>query len=60
VRANWETGAVDAPVSLDLCVIADVSPDEIREHLRACGGQITGGPVPKSGALGADDVELLS
>ncbi len=34
---NWATGAVDAPGSLDLCFIADASPDEIAERLRACG-----------------------
>jgi catechol 2,3-dioxygenase-like lactoylglutathione lyase family enzyme len=50
---NWETGAVDAPGSLDLCFIADLSPDEIGDHLRECGVQITEGPVPKTGALGA-------
>jgi catechol 2,3-dioxygenase-like lactoylglutathione lyase family enzyme len=49
---NWETGVVDAPGSLDLCLIADLSPDEIGDHLRACGVQITAGPVPKTGALG--------
>jgi catechol 2,3-dioxygenase-like lactoylglutathione lyase family enzyme len=49
---NWETAAADAPGSLDLCFIAEVSADEIGEHLRACGVQITAGPVPKTGALG--------
>ncbi|HET7666444.1 MAG TPA: VOC family protein [Mycobacterium sp.] len=49
---NWETGAVDAPGSLDLCFIADLSADEIGGHLRACGVQITAGPVPRNGALG--------
>src|ERR1700738_1083621 len=49
---NWETGAVDAPGSLDLCFTADLGPDEIGEHLSACGVQITAGPVPKTGALG--------
>jgi catechol 2,3-dioxygenase-like lactoylglutathione lyase family enzyme len=49
---NWETGAVDAPGSLDLCFIADFSADEIGVHLRACGVTITEGPVPKTGALG--------
>src|SRR6202008_3343402 len=34
---NWETGAVDAPGSLDLCFIADLSADEIGDHLRSCG-----------------------
>jgi catechol 2,3-dioxygenase-like lactoylglutathione lyase family enzyme len=50
---NWETGVLDAPGSLDLCFIAEVSADEIGEHLRACGVQITAGPVPKTGALGS-------
>src|SRR5207244_11416921 len=50
--ANWETGTVDAPGSLDLCFIADRSPDEIGDHLRACGVTITEGPIPKTGALG--------
>jgi len=49
---NWETGAVDAPGSLDLCFIAELSPDEIGAHLRSCGVQITAGPVPKTGAQG--------
>jgi catechol 2,3-dioxygenase-like lactoylglutathione lyase family enzyme len=49
---NWETGAVDAPGSLDLCFIADADPDEIGAHLRANGVQITQGPVIKIGALG--------
>src|SRR5262245_54699298 len=50
--ANWETGAVDAPGSLDLCFIAALSPDAVGEHLRDCGVQITAGPVTKTGALG--------
>jgi catechol 2,3-dioxygenase-like lactoylglutathione lyase family enzyme len=49
---NWETGAVDAPGSLDLCFIADAEPDDIGAHLRACGVTITEGPVAKTGALG--------
>jgi catechol 2,3-dioxygenase-like lactoylglutathione lyase family enzyme len=49
---NWATGAVDAPGSLDLCFIADMRPDDVGAHLRACGVQITDGPVPKTGALG--------
>jgi catechol 2,3-dioxygenase-like lactoylglutathione lyase family enzyme len=49
---NWETAAVDAPGSLDLCFIAELSADEIGAHLRACGVHITAGPVTKIGALG--------
>jgi catechol 2,3-dioxygenase-like lactoylglutathione lyase family enzyme len=50
--ANWETGAVDAPGSLDLCFIAAMSRDDVRDHLRSCGVTITEGPVTKTGALG--------
>jgi catechol 2,3-dioxygenase-like lactoylglutathione lyase family enzyme len=49
---NWETGVVDAPGALDLCFIVDASADDIGDHLRACGVDITDGPVPKIGALG--------
>jgi catechol 2,3-dioxygenase-like lactoylglutathione lyase family enzyme len=49
---NWETGAVDAPGSLDLCFVAELGPDEVGEHLRARGVPITAGPVQKTGALG--------
>jgi catechol 2,3-dioxygenase-like lactoylglutathione lyase family enzyme len=49
---HWETGAVDAPGSLDLCFIADMSADDIGAHLRGCGVRITNGPVTKTGALG--------
>ena len=49
---NWKTGAVDAPGSLDLCFIADVSADEVGAHLRSRGVEITEGPVTKTGALG--------
>jgi len=49
---NWKTGAVDAAGSLDLCFIAEVSPDEVGAHLRSCGVTITEGPVTKTGALG--------
>jgi catechol 2,3-dioxygenase-like lactoylglutathione lyase family enzyme len=50
--ANWETGVVDAPGSLDLCFIADASAEEIGSQLRSCRVDITEGPVTKTGALG--------
>lgn len=50
--ANWVTGAVDAPGSLDLCFIADVDPAAVGEHLTACGVEVIEGPVAKTGALG--------
>lgn len=49
---KWATGAVDAPGSLDLCFIAELSPDDIGAHLQSCGVRITEGPVAKTGALG--------
>jgi catechol 2,3-dioxygenase-like lactoylglutathione lyase family enzyme len=49
---NWITGAFDSPGALDLCFIADMSPDDIGAHLRACGVEIINGPVTKVGALG--------
>jgi catechol 2,3-dioxygenase-like lactoylglutathione lyase family enzyme len=49
---NWVTAQVDAPGTLDLCFIADTSADAIGAHLRACGVEVTEGPVTKTGALG--------
>jgi catechol 2,3-dioxygenase-like lactoylglutathione lyase family enzyme len=49
---GWETCAVDAPGSLDLCFITDAAPDDVAAHLRDCGVDITAGPVTKIGALG--------
>ena len=56
---NWETGAVDAPGSLDLCFIADIGPDDVAAHLRSCGVEITEGPVHQDRCAGPDDVALL-
>ncbi|HXQ68580.1 MAG TPA: VOC family protein [Alphaproteobacteria bacterium] len=50
--ANWETGAVDAPGSLDLCFITAASPQEVLAHLGSCGVAVSAGPVARTGALG--------
>jgi catechol 2,3-dioxygenase-like lactoylglutathione lyase family enzyme len=50
--ANWETGAVDTPGSVDLCFITEAGLTEAIERLRASDVTITAGPVPKTGALG--------
>lgn len=50
--ANWITGAVDAPGSLDLCFVADVDASAVGDHLAARGVEIIEGPVAKTGALG--------
>ncbi|WP_167475643.1 VOC family protein [Nocardia arthritidis] len=49
---DWVTGATEAAGSEDLCFITEASPQEVRDHLRACGIEITNGPVTKIGALG--------
>ena len=49
---NWATGAVDAPGSLDLCFIADMSPDASARTCAPAVCTITEGPVAKTGALG--------
>jgi catechol 2,3-dioxygenase-like lactoylglutathione lyase family enzyme len=56
---NWETGAVDAPGSLDLCFITAQSPDEVGAHLRACGVQITKRASYEDRCDGPDDFPLL-
>ncbi|QLY33401.1 VOC family protein [Nocardia huaxiensis] len=49
---DWETGVVEAAGAGDLCFITSATPEEVREHLIACGVEITKGPVVKVGALG--------
>ena len=50
---NWPTGAVDAPGCLDVCFITTSSPEDVLDHLHACGVIVTEGPVRRTGALGA-------
>jgi len=56
---NWETGAVDAPGSLDLCFIADLSPDDIGAHLRGVRRPDHRWPGRQDRGAGPDDVALL-
>ncbi|HJQ58428.1 MAG TPA: VOC family protein [Vineibacter sp.] len=51
--ANWQTGAADAPGSLDFCFITEEGLERAAERLRGCGVEITLGPVPRTGALSA-------
>lgn len=51
-QADWETARVDAPGSLDLCFVADATPDEVAAHLAAVGEPVHEGPVVRGGALG--------
>jgi catechol 2,3-dioxygenase-like lactoylglutathione lyase family enzyme len=50
--ASWETCAVDAPGSLDLCFITEGPLEPVIERLRGAGIAITVGPVQRTGALG--------
>jgi catechol 2,3-dioxygenase-like lactoylglutathione lyase family enzyme len=50
--ADWPTGAVDAPGTLDICFITTSSPEDVVHRLRACGVIVTEGPVQRTSALG--------
>jgi catechol 2,3-dioxygenase-like lactoylglutathione lyase family enzyme len=50
--ANWDTGAVDAPGSLDLCFITEDGLKAAIERLRDCAVPVVAGPMPRTGALG--------
>ena len=49
----WVTGACDTPGAADVCFITAVGPDDTIAHLHGLGVEITAGPVPRTGALGA-------
>ena len=51
--SDWETGIVDAPGALDLCLISSSRPAEVVAHLKSCGVAITTGPIERRGALGS-------
>ena len=44
------------PGSADLCLITDISLEQVIDHVQSCGVTILAGPVPRSGATG----DLLS
>jgi catechol 2,3-dioxygenase-like lactoylglutathione lyase family enzyme len=49
---NWDTGAVDAPGSLDLCFVTEDGLEPAVERLRSCAVPIIAGPMQRTGALG--------
>lgn len=51
-QAQWFTGKQVAPGSDDLCFLAKATPQEVADHLRACGVAIEEGPTEKRGAMG--------
>lgn len=51
-QEQWFTGKAVAPGSDDLCFLTKASPQQVVEHLSACGVAIEEGPGEKSGAQG--------
>jgi len=51
-QQEWFTGKQVAPGSDDLCFLTRSSPQEVADHLRACGVAIEEGPTEKRGAMG--------
>ena len=51
-KQRWITGAVSDPGANDLCFITAVGPDDVVDHLKACGIHIESGPTARTGALG--------
>lgn len=51
-KRAWATGTCSEPGAADLCFITAVGPEEVVEHLHACGIAIVAGPVARQGALG--------
>jgi catechol 2,3-dioxygenase-like lactoylglutathione lyase family enzyme len=50
--AAWTTAAAAMAGSEDLCFITHDPPDAVIGHFRACGVEVTEGPVARQGALG--------
>jgi catechol 2,3-dioxygenase-like lactoylglutathione lyase family enzyme len=51
-QKEWFTGNQVAAGSDDLCFLTKSTPQQVADHLRACGVAIEEGPSEKSGALG--------
>ena len=43
--------AQPTPGSADLCLITDISLEQVIDHIQSCGVTILSGPVPRSGAV---------
>jgi len=51
-QEQWFTGKQVAPGSDDLCFLTKATPQDVADHLRACGVAIEVGPTEKRGAMG--------
>lgn len=52
-KTEWFTATHEAAGSDDLCFLTTASPQQVIDHLTACGVAIEEGPVQKQGAVGA-------
>jgi catechol 2,3-dioxygenase-like lactoylglutathione lyase family enzyme len=51
-KVDWFTADYEMPGSDDLCFLTSSSPNDVVEHLKACGVPIEEGPVKRAGARG--------
>ena len=51
-KQDWFTADHEAAGSDDLCFLTGATPQQVAEHLRACGVAIIEGPTDKRGARG--------
>ena len=51
-KADWFTADHEAAGSDDLCFLTGSTPQQVADHLRACGVAIIQGPTDKRGAMG--------
>ncbi|HKO71389.1 MAG TPA: VOC family protein [Bradyrhizobium sp.] len=51
-KIEWFTADHEAAGSDDLCFLTASTPEQVVEHLEACGVSIEEGPVEKQGAVG--------
>jgi catechol 2,3-dioxygenase-like lactoylglutathione lyase family enzyme len=49
---DWFTAQEPRAGAADLCFVTAVGPDDVVDHLKACGVQVERGPVERIGALG--------
>jgi catechol 2,3-dioxygenase-like lactoylglutathione lyase family enzyme len=49
---DWSSARAPLAGAADLCFVTAVGPDDVVEHLRACGIAVETGPVERIGALG--------
>ena len=51
-KVEWFTADHEAAGSDDLCFLTQSTPQQVADHLKACGVAIEEGPTDKQGALG--------